>query len=73
MANAELGAAILPRSIIPTQTEAHVQALRIVSPTLKRKIGLITLRDKALRPAATRLTELIRTHFQQITSSDRRR
>ena len=73
MANAELGAAILPRSIIPPQTEAHVQALRIVSPTLKRKIGLITLRNKALLPAATRLTELIRSHFQQNTSHDRRR
>ena len=60
MAHAELGAAILPRSIIAAQPASHVQALRITAPVLKRHIGLITRVDKPLLPAAARLTELVR-------------
>ena len=63
MAHAELGAAILPQSILATQQAAHVQALRITAPRLKREIGLITLTDRPLRPAAARLSELARSHF----------
>lgn len=69
MAHAELGAAILPQSILGTRQAQHVQALRITSPSLRREIGPITLKDKPLLPAATRLTELARSHFLKKPSS----
>ena len=72
MANAELGAAILPRSIVPKQVARHMQSLRIVAPSLKRKIGLITRNDRPLLPAAARLTALIRDHFQNTASCSNR-
>lgn len=58
MAHEELGAAILPASIIPTRSDKRVKALRIVQPTLKRPVGLITWPQRALSPAAARLAEL---------------
>jgi DNA-binding transcriptional LysR family regulator len=58
MAHEELGAAILPASIIPARPDKRVKALRIVQPALKRPIGLITWPQRALSPAAARLAEL---------------
>jgi DNA-binding transcriptional LysR family regulator len=58
MAHVELGAAILPMSIIPARLDKRVQALRIVQPSLKRPVGLITWPQRALSPAAARLAEL---------------
>ena len=60
MANVELGAAVLPRSVLPTRPDRRVQALRIVSPALSRRIGLFTASRRALSPAAARLAEVIR-------------
>jgi DNA-binding transcriptional LysR family regulator len=59
MANEELGAALLPASIIPAKLSKRVQSLRIVQPALKRSIGLITWPHRALSPAAARLAKLI--------------
>jgi DNA-binding transcriptional LysR family regulator len=58
MAHEELGAAILPASIIPARPDKRVKALRIVQPALKRPVGLITWPQRALSPAAARLAEL---------------
>lgn len=58
MAYVELGAAILPASIIPPRLSKQVWALRIVQPALKRPIGLITWPQRALSPAAARLAAL---------------
>ena len=58
MADEELGAAILPASIMPARPDKRVQALRIVQPTLKRPIGLIQSPLRALSPAAARLAAL---------------
>lgn len=60
MASVELGAAVLPRSILPARLDRRVQALRIVSPTLTRRIGLITASGRTPSPAAARLAEVIR-------------
>jgi DNA-binding transcriptional LysR family regulator len=59
MAVTGLGSVILPKSVIPRRLEKTVQVLRIVSPTLTRQIGLITVRGRTLSPAASRLAELI--------------
>jgi len=58
MAHVELGAAILPMSIIPPRLDKRVQALRIVQPTLRRPVGLITWPHRSLSPAAARLAQL---------------
>jgi DNA-binding transcriptional LysR family regulator len=62
MAHEELGAAILPASIIPSRLDKRVQALRIVQPALKRPIGLITWPQRSLSPAAGRLAALCVAH-----------
>lgn len=69
MANVELGAAILPKSIVPCRPDKRVQALRIVSPVLSRRMGLITVHGRHLSPAASRLAQLIR---ESIDSDSRR-
>ena len=66
MANVQLGAAILPASIIPDRTSRTVRALRIVSPSLKRQIGLITARGHELSPAAARLAQLVRDKIDNV-------
>ncbi len=60
MARVELGAAVLPHSVLPERLGSRLQALRIVSPALRRRIGLFSASGRALSPAAARLTEVIR-------------
>lgn len=60
MAEAGLGVAILPRSVIRTSRSRAVRALPIVDPVLVRQIALITMRGRTLSPAAARLAQLIR-------------
>lgn len=60
MANAGLGAAILPQLAMPEEPQPSVYKLRIVSPALRRKVALITNRGQALSPASGRLVQLLR-------------
>ena len=60
MAHEELGAAILPASIVPARSHRRVRALRIVQPALRRPVGLITWPQRPLSPAAARLAEVMR-------------
>lgn len=66
MANVQLGAAVLPVSGIPERLARTVRALRIVSPSLSRKIGLITNRGDLLSPAAARLAQLVRDSIDTV-------
>jgi DNA-binding transcriptional LysR family regulator len=60
MAHEELGAAILPASIVPARSHRRVRALRIIQPALRRPVGLITWPQRPLSPAAARLAEVMR-------------
>jgi DNA-binding transcriptional LysR family regulator len=60
MAEAELGAVILPQSLVLAHKPSRTQALQIVEPELKRQIAIVTLRGRSLSPAADRLAQLIR-------------
>lgn len=60
MAEAGLGAAILPMSVIRGSRARTVRALPIVAPKLVRQIAIITLAGRTLSPAAARLCQLIR-------------
>jgi DNA-binding transcriptional LysR family regulator len=60
MASAGLGAAILPRLVLPAVIDPQTYALRIVSPSLSREMALITLRGQSLSPASRRLAELLK-------------
>ncbi len=60
MAHEELGAAILPASIVPQRTRRRVQALRIVNPVIRRALGLITCPQRPLSPAAARLADMMK-------------
>ncbi|MFP6556737.1 LysR family transcriptional regulator [Paraburkholderia sp. B3] len=60
MANAELGAAILPEIALPSRTDPSTWVLRIVNPPLSRQIAVITMRGQNLSPASTRLVQLLK-------------
>jgi DNA-binding transcriptional LysR family regulator len=59
MAEAGLGAAILPRSLVLAHRSRKTRALRILEPAMSRQISIITLRGRKLTPAAARLAQLI--------------
>ena len=64
-AEAGLGSAILPRSVLPQRLPTAVRALRIVEPMMSRQIAIITLKGQSLPPAAARLAELLRLHISK--------
>ena len=64
MAEAGLGAAILPRSAVPPETAASVQVVEIVEPTITRQIAIIRMQGQTLSPAAGRLVQLLRALFK---------
>jgi len=66
MAAAGLGAAVLPRMVLPRTPDPAVQALRIIAPTMTRQVAIITARGQALSPAASRLAQL----FRQLIGTD---
>ncbi|QCP54309.1 LysR family transcriptional regulator [Trinickia violacea] len=70
MASAGLGAAMLPKVVLPVTIHPSTYALRITSPTLTRQVSVITLRGQKLSPASLRLVELLR---QLIPNADERR
>lgn len=69
MANAGLGAAILPKLALPPVIDERTQVLRIVSPAMTRKVALITLRGQSLSPASLRIAQLMQ---QLIADPDER-
>lgn len=60
MASAGLGAAILPKVVLPPVTDDSIYALRIINPTMVRELALITLRGQSLSPASRRLAQLMK-------------
>ena len=60
MAEAGLGAAILPEVALPVRRHASTYVLRIVDPPLLRQVALITTRGHALSPASHRLVGVLR-------------
>ncbi len=59
MAEAGVGAAILPASSLTRAKAPSARILKIVEPTIQRKMALITLPNHTLSPAAARLAEKI--------------
>ncbi len=57
MAEAGLGAAILPKISMPLRT--CLQAVPVIDPQMIRQISIITLRGQALSPAAARLASFV--------------
>ena len=69
MANAGLGAAILPKVAIPPKIDPRTYSLRIVNPPLVRQIAVITMRGQSLSPASLRLVHLLK---ERIAAPDKR-
>lgn len=59
MAEAGVGAAILPASSLTRATADTARILEITKPAFERKMALITLPNQSLSPAASRLAEKI--------------
>ncbi len=60
MASEGLGAAILPRLVLPAVPDPRTYVLRIVNPPMSREMALITIRGQSLSPASRRLAELLK-------------
>lgn len=60
MASAGLGAAILPKIVLPPVIDERTHALRVVRPAITRTVALITLRGQSLSPASQRLRQLMK-------------
>ncbi len=60
MARGGLGAAILPQVVLPPEDDESTYRLRIVNPSLVRKVAVITARGQSLSPACLRLVELLK-------------
>ena len=73
MAEAGLGAAILPSVAVPQKLGRNLRVLPIVNPSLHRQIALITARGYALSPASMRLAELVKRLLRGIGTSERTR
>ncbi len=60
MAEAGIGVAILPTSILAPLRLSATRILRIARPGIVRHIGVVTRRGQILSPAATRFVEIVR-------------
>jgi DNA-binding transcriptional LysR family regulator len=67
MANAGLGAAIVPRIAIPAKLDPRLRAVPIVDPPLVRELCIVTLHGQLLSPVAERFVEML---HQPIAQSD---
>lgn len=60
MAEAGLGVALAPRSMIMGAHAPSTRALRVVEPELSRQVAIVTVRGRPFSPAAARLAQLVR-------------
>ncbi|WP_243700857.1 LysR family transcriptional regulator [Paralcaligenes ureilyticus] len=67
---AGVGIAIVPGGALPEALSAGLAARPIVQPSISRELGVITLRNRSLAPAASSFLDLIR---QQWPASERKR
>jgi DNA-binding transcriptional LysR family regulator len=73
MANAGLGAAVLPAVVLPDHPHPDTHEMLIIEPELVRQVAIITIKGRSLSPAASRLAQLVRLLITAPHSSDRQR
>ena len=71
MANAGLGAAILPEIALPREPDPSVHVLRIVNPPMTRQIAVITARGSHLSPASGRMVQLLKQSFKALAAGEK--
>jgi LysR family transcriptional regulator, carnitine catabolism transcriptional activator len=62
-----LGVAIVPASALPPHGDRALHVHRLTRPPIRRTVGILTLRDRALSPAAERFREIFKTHYAATT------
>ncbi|PYC21678.1 LysR substrate-binding domain-containing protein [Pseudomonas mosselii] len=60
MASAGLGAAVLPSVVLSDYPLPETSQMLIVQPKMTRQVAIITLKGRALSPAAAKLAQLVR-------------
>jgi len=58
-----LGVAIVPASALPPQGDRALRVRRLTRPALTRKVGILTLGDRVLSPAAASFREIFKAHY----------
>jgi hypothetical protein len=61
--NPFIDVAIVPASALPHRGDRALPVRRLVRPAVVRKVGILTLGDRALSPAAASFREIFKTHF----------
>src|SRR5262245_36437597 len=61
-----LGVAIVPASALPPRGERALRVCRLARPAITRTVGILTLADRALSPAAERFREVFTSHYAAI-------
>jgi LysR family carnitine catabolism transcriptional activator len=62
-----LGVAIVPATALPPRGDRALRARRLTRPTLTRKVGILTLGDRVLSPAAASFREIFKAHYAATT------
>ncbi|SDU97521.1 LysR family transcriptional regulator [Pseudomonas mucidolens] len=73
MANAGLGAAVLPAVVLPDDPHPDTHEMLIIEPELMRQVAIITIKGRSMSPAASRLAQLVRLLITAPHSIDRQR
>jgi LysR family carnitine catabolism transcriptional activator len=62
-----LGVAIVPASALPPRGDRALRVRRLTRPALTRKVGILTLGDRVLSPAAASFREIFKAHYAAAT------
>ncbi len=60
MAVAGLGVAIVPEMVLPNVVHKGLQILPLAEPKISRDIGIVSLRNRTLSPAAQQLVVMLK-------------
>jgi DNA-binding transcriptional LysR family regulator len=59
----ELGMAIVPAAALPPRGDRALRVRRLTKPAITRKVGILTLGDRVLSPAAASFREIFKAHY----------
>jgi DNA-binding transcriptional LysR family regulator len=66
LAEAGLGIAILPESVVVNTTNRRTQTVAVRNPEIVRDIGILQRRGEVLSPAAAELAKLLKQAFARL-------
>jgi DNA-binding transcriptional LysR family regulator len=72
LVRAGLGLAIVPASVLPSRADRTLHVRKLAGAALTRRVGILTLGDRILSPAAASFRDIFRTHYSAAARERRR-